>query len=174
MNAADVTAESVREYQRGEIRQFVERSAESLAHGAVLDFGCGNQPYKDIVRGSYVGYNRAAFPGTPFRTDLGPEYPLSTGWQAILCTQMLQYVPDVPDLLDAFYLALVPSGELVLTFATNWPEIEPEDLHRFTRSGMERLLKHAGFSVLVSEPIGVIEASDFVLPLGGGIVASCV
>ena len=39
----------------------------------------------------------------------------------------------------------------MLTYPTNWPEVEPEDLQRFTKAGMERLLTEAGFEIVRHE-----------------------
>lgn len=171
---------TVRELERESIRSFV---ASAAAHfdGRVLDYGCGKQPYRGIVEdagGEYVGYDRVDYPGNVSEEDL-PERspnPLYSGegpWAAILCTQILQYVPDVRGLLSEFRFELIGPkyGVLVLTYATNWAEVEREDLHRFTQAGMERLLHITGYSILRHERRASLNLSGFDLALGYGVIA---
>ncbi len=173
MRAADITNAGIRETQRGMIRDFISDHADLLG-GKVLDYGCGDSPYRDLVPGEYVGWNRARYPGTPYRTDLGPDEPLLSTWNAILCTQMLQYVPDPQGLLFAFHASLQSCrGYLVLTIQTTWPEVEVEDLWRFTSYGITELLHRTAFTALTIRQLGSITfANDgFSLPLGWGVTA---
>lgn len=175
MLTVDLSAEDfdqqIRVHQREHIARFISDYGDLLT-GTVLDYGCGDSPYREFVRGTYVGWNRASYPGTPHRVDAGPDDPLEDGsWNAILCTQVLQYVPEVPGLLQRFRHALLPGGHLVLTFATNWPEIEPEDLHRFTLTGMTELLAAAGFTTTHSRELAHVGIGKFVLALGYGMIA---
>jgi 2-polyprenyl-3-methyl-5-hydroxy-6-metoxy-1,4-benzoquinol methylase len=139
---------SLRDLERNSIRDFV---ASCDFHGTVLDYGCGKQPYADIVEdwgALYVGYDRADFPGAVADQNQGEMFPLTKQYDAILCTQVLQYVKHPLSLLSQFRQALRShKGRLVLTYPTNWPEVETADIHRFTKSGMEALLLDAGFVV---------------------------
>lgn len=147
------------------IRDFVASAAEDgYLSGRVLDYGCGRQPYRLIVEANgaeYVPYDHSSFPANVSGEDVGDQpfiWP-DRDYDAILCTQVVQYIPLVrygeepsPSLqgrLTEFRLALtVRSGHLVLTYPTNWPEVESEDLHRFTKAGMARLLTEAGFTIV--------------------------
>lgn len=172
---------NLRDYERATIRAFVQKAAdEGYLSGRVLDYGCGKQPYRDIVEaagGEYVPYDREDFPANVSQENVG-EYarPRTTyGWiddpwagfgarsyqagepWSILCTQVIQYVPDPKELVDeGFHTALYQGGTLVLTYPTNWPEVESEDLHRFTKAGMERLLTEVGFEIVLHEKRGAI------------------
>lgn len=150
---------SLRDIERESIRAFVQQAAsEGYLSSAVLDYGCGKQPYREIVvehlplGGVYQPFDQQHFPGNVSGENLGEGDPLvMSGWGSILCTQILQFVPDVPDLFMRFRQALESNGHLVLTYATNWPEVEPGDLHRFTKAGMERLLTEAGFRIVMHQ-----------------------
>ena len=139
--------------------------------GKVLDFGCGTAPYRGIVEtngGEWVGYNRGIYPGGS-KEDIGPEKPLVQWWDVILSTQTLQYIPDVPSLLRTFRFR---SSKLVLTVATNWPEVEPEDLHRFTATGITQLLNDADWHVSELRQLGAIPFGEReACALGYGVVA---
>jgi len=99
--------------------------------------------------------------------DLGDKWP-SGPFDTILCTQVIQYLPDPRRELGWFYQWLNPGGYLVMTGPTNWEEVEESDLWRFTRSGIRKLVEGrvgesgaTGFQVLICE-------SRAELDLGGG------
>ena len=173
---SDWNNQTVREVERQSIREFVVSCAPYL-DGRVLDYGCGKQPYRDVVEaagGEYHGFDRAKFPANVSGEDVGERDPLAPppdAWDAILCNQVVQYVPRVFLLLRAFRLSLAEGGHLVLTYPTTWAEVEPEDLHRFTRAGMERLIAAAGLYVERHEERAAIDLGGFRLPLGYGCLA---
>lgn len=175
-------ANSLRGIEHQSIREFVQWAADqNYLSGAVLDYGCGKQPYRDIVEaagGSYEGFDRANLPANVSAEDVGydfGEYPdVHFGdtywWDAVLCTQVLQYVPDPGELLKRFRLH---TQTVVMTYPTHWPEVEPQDLHRFTKAGMERLLTEAGFKIVLHERRGIaaVSLSGDELALGYGVIA---
>lgn len=177
--------DSIREMEAHSIFAFVD---SVTFEGHVLDFGCGKQPYRELVERSatYKGYDHPAHPasvisesdyhGTLGRGLIGGDDPLKVwfdrkDWDMILCTQMVQYVENVGALFGRFHQALRENGALVLTYPTTWAEIEQEDLHRFTHAGMERLLKDAGFSIERHDRRGELDLGGFRLWLGGAVVA---
>lgn len=163
-----MTGTEIRAMQREHIVGFL---SDQDFTGRVLDFGCGTQPYRAIVEangGEYTGYNRAIFPGGA-KADIGPDDPLSQHWDVILNTQVLEYMPDPKGLLWEFRLA---ASKLVITIPTNWPEVEVEDLVRFTRAGMERLLNDIGLTIREQRQLGRVPFGDREwMALGYGFVA---
>jgi SAM-dependent methyltransferase len=158
---------TIRELERASIREFMERSREFLK-GRVLDFGAGKpgtcqtpQPYRDLVEGEYV----------PFDKDDDLPIPYSEAFEAVICTQVVQYLPDPERMLTVMRKYLKPGGHLLLTYPTNWDEVEISDLWRFTKTGMERLLRKAGFQILRHERRASINLGGFRFPLGYGVVA---
>lgn len=151
------SGDSIRQIERASIRTFMEKQRHML-HGCVVDFGAGKQPYRDLVVGEYVPIEQG---------DLLPTQLVD----AVMCNQVLQY-SDVPArTLREIGGLLRPGGALVMTYPTNWDEVEAEDYWRFTASGMERLLKEAGFSILNHEQRAAVVIGHFKFPLGYGIVA---
>ncbi len=158
---------SVRGEQATAIREFLESVEFS---GRVLDFGCDVAPYRDIVESKgaeWHGYNRVSFPSGHKREDVGPEAPLLENWDMILCTQVFQYVSNLSHLLNQMAACC---KTLVATYATNWPEVEREDLYRYTGSGMEHQLRR--WEISRHEPLGFVyfEGSES-MALGYGFVA---
>ena len=199
----DWNNDTVRNLERTSIRGFVASCSEYLT-GSVLDYGCGKQPYRDIVEaagGEYHGFDLVEFPanvsGVDYERPRDGRGVLRVGYDAILCNQVLQYVPVYGDYIDNWdlndcretpladlfedwrnmllsnsrYRLFAPPGHLVLTYATNWAEVETADLCRWTKAGMEHLLALAGFTVVRHEERGVLDLNGFRLPTGYGIVA---
>lgn len=165
--------DSIRDLERASIRGFLERNKHEF-YGNVLDFGAGRQQYRDIVeqqRATYVPFDRIDHPASIAEEDTGSAMWMAQDWDGILCTQVVQYVPDVPTLFSQFRFALAAGGRLVLTYPTCWDEVEAADLHRFTFSGIERLLKEAEFEIISHERRAEIDLRGFKFPLGGGVVA---
>lgn len=166
---------AIRDLERASLRDFVGSCGPIFYGRNVLDYGCGRMPYRDIVDragGGYFEYDRPSFPGNVGGEVHGPEDPLAAAWDVILCTQVVQYLPHVSDVLVAFRESLLSlGGYLVLTGPTCWPEVEPEDLHRFTRRGIEALLRAAGFTVERLERRSYVEYAGEEFSLGWGAVA---
>lgn len=167
--------DTIRQMEKDSIWGFVEDTRD-LMRGRTLDYGCGLQPYRTLVElepwpTDYTPYDRMENPGSVVKTDVGPDHPLSMIWDTIICNQVVQYVPDVQGLLGLMKWSLNPGGYLLMTYPTTWAEVEPEDLHRFTRSGMQRMLSEAGFFVERHEQRGAIDLGGFRLALGYGVAA---
>ena len=147
----------IRKIERASIRAYME-FARPILLGKTLDFGCGTRPYKDCVEGEYVGVDQG---------DIIPPGPYDT----IICNQVLQYIADIPEMFALFRQLLRPGGNLVLTFPTNWDEVEPTDLHRFTLAGVWKHLVAAEFSIVNYQLRATVCIQDFSFPLGYGIIA---
>lgn len=161
--------------ERESIRTFLNDHAP-LFRGRVLDYGAGRQPYQDIVDqagGVYIPYDRSGFPANVSGADVGPDEDEWGDLDAIVCNQVVQYIGDVEGLLGGFcdLLRGGDPGVLVLTGPTNWPEVEPADLHRFTTAGIKALLVAVGFRQVDVRARAYIEMGDLRLSVGYGAVA---
>lgn len=153
---------NLRDYERESIRRFVQSAAdEGYLSGSVLDVGSGTRPYATIVKeagGEYVPFDAPGYPGAV------PGVRDSTGdawgrlFRTALCTQVIQYQEQPLTFLTGVRARLAHSDEawLVMTYPTHWPEVEAEDLWRFTKTGMARLLTDAGFSIIRHEKRGSV------------------
>jgi hypothetical protein len=174
----------LRRVERDSIRRFVKKCANlGYFEGNVLDYGCGQQPYREIIEaagGTYYGWDKASLPGSVVKEDVGelPPFELlgeDEEFDCVLMTQVWQYMP-LRVLKEVLYDlgygqgTLKISGYLVVTGVTNWPEVEVEDLYRFTQAGARRLLEDSGFEVLEMAPRAYHPAARQ-LSLGWGAVA---
>lgn len=165
--------QTVRSLERESIRAFVESCAPLLT-GRVLDYGCGKQPYRDVVEqagGEYVPYDRADFPANVSGEDLGDDRVFHRDFDAVLCTQVAQYWPTPENQLRWLNDSVAAGGWLVMTFPTNWDEVETADLFRYTAQGMGHLLSLSGWTVERMERRAEITLGGFRFPLGYGVVA---
>lgn len=166
---------TIRALEHDSIRRFVESCGPLFDGARVLDYGCGKQPYKSIVEaagGTYEPYDRKTLPANVSDADVGEDPRLGDWRDVILCNQIIQYVPDPVYLLRIQFKNLLrPGGALVMTYPTCWDEVEPADLHRFTRWGMERLLKDSEFTIERHQRRAEIDLGGFKFPLGYGVVA---
>ncbi len=155
---------SARQIERASIRSFMEKNRHHLK-GRVLDFGAGKvgtcqqpQPYRDLVSGEYFPY------------DKGDQMPVGR-FDAVMCNQVLQFLPNTQAFLHDMAIRLKPGGVIVMTYPTTWPEVEDADIFRFTKCGIERMIRNVGMAVLEHECRAEINLDGFRLALGYGIVA---
>jgi SAM-dependent methyltransferase len=124
--------------------------------GAVLDVGCGAQPYRALLNPAahYRGIDAAAakyhfrydIPDTVYYDgDVWPAADASVDF--ILCTETLEHVLDTRQFLGEARRCLRPGGSILLTvpFAARWHFI-PYDYWRITPSGLDYLLRLCGFT----------------------------
>ncbi len=139
----------LRTVERDSIRQFIENAGrEGMLAGRVLDYGCGKQPYREVVEsfgGRYYGFDRTDYPGSCVTEDMGvPDYA-DVGWDydTVICTQVIQYVwpEELRHFMNGLRLNLRKKGVLLMTGPTNWPVVEQDDLWRVTRTMAESLFQ---------------------------------
>jgi SAM-dependent methyltransferase len=148
------------------ITTFVRAAAETLPPGStVLDAGAGECAYKPFfAHCEYqavdlaVGEDRWNYSHLDFVAPLD-DLPMADGcYDAVLCTQVLEHVPNPGDCLLELLRVLKPGGRLFLTVPMAHPEHQvPYDYYRYTSYGLRYLLDQAGFDAPVQlEPMGGI------------------
>lgn len=140
---------------RRELYQVLREVAPGL-EGAVLDFGCGTGPYKELLVNmrSYTGLeydtpeNRAGKSADIFYD--GVTIPCEgASFDGLLATQSLEHIPNPERIAAEWARVLRPGGKILLTVPFMWPEHEmPYDFRRYTSSGLKNLLEEHGFKVL--------------------------
>lgn len=127
-----------------------------LITGNVIDIGCGQKPYKDIIENHASRYFGLEYEKTlhgfknvdvvgnamvlPFK-DLSADF--------IVSLQVMEHVPEPGQYLEGILRVLKPGGHLLLMTPFMWGEHEaPYDFYRYTRFGLEYLAKKAGFEII--------------------------
>jgi len=139
------------------IAQALKASADFVA-GSVLDVGCGIKPYAGIFRFThYVGVD---LPSNLARSSVVDAYASGLAlpfrpesFDSVICSEVLEHVPDPGLLLREVRRVLRPGGHLVLTTPQTWGlHEEPHDYFRYTRYGLEILARGAGLQVVRIAP----------------------
>lgn len=143
---------------RRQVRMFAGR-----LQGQCLDVGCRSKPYAQEI---------APFVSRHYGIDLvRPVHNASTGpdvlgsalalpfreeaFDCVLCTQVLDDVPEPAQALKEWARILRFGGALLLTVPQSWGEHDrPHDFWRFTEDGLRYLLTAAGFEVEVIDRRG--------------------
>jgi SAM-dependent methyltransferase len=145
------------------IERAVAEFAQSLSPGArVLDAGAGEGNYKGhFSKHRYCGLDLAVGDAQWDYTRLDVLGDLSRlpfageTFDAAINIVTLEHVTDPARVLCELARVLKPEGRLLLIAPLEWEEHQqPHDYYRYTRYGLEFLLKQAGFAEIVIQPVG--------------------
>ena len=123
--------------------------------GTVLDVGCGAKPYAGLLTGAGRHLGLDIGPWADIRVDPGQVWPLEDAQiDAVLCTEVIEHVPDLDFVVGEMTRVLRPGGMLVVTAPFVFPlHGLPHDYRRFAPAELERLFAPA-FEVVQSRLLG--------------------
>jgi SAM-dependent methyltransferase len=127
--------------------------------GRVLDVGCGTKPYRRLFPAATQYYgtetHRTFTAGTQADvTAFGEALPFRAGaFDGVVCTEVLEHVPEPADFLREMVRVLRPGGVLLLTTPQTWGlHEEPYDFYRYTKYGLQYLFGKAGLEMVEVAP----------------------
>lgn len=130
--------------------------AQSFDGARVLDVGCGDRPYEELLRGAaeVVGFD---VPGNPHADLHGSidAIPVEDGaFDIVLCLQVLEHVPDPAAAVRELRRVARRGGRVLLSTHGVCPfHPNPEDLWRWTHTGLARLfITNAEWSSVTVRP----------------------
>ena len=145
-----------RNSSRTYLRRFLERAAGEVEPGQrVLDAGAGRAQYRGLF--AHAHYETADFMAVKGKKYRRPDHvcdlaaiPVEDArFDHVICTQVLEHLPEPGRVLEELSRVLKPGGTLWLSAPLFYAEHErPYDFFRYTRYGLRRLLESAGFEVL--------------------------
>ena len=149
-------------FERRLILAVVRDAAAAAPAGArVLDAGAGDAPYRDLF--AHTDYKTTDWTESPHPGARSADIIASldalpiadASFDVVLCTQVLEHVPDPGAVLSELRRVLRDGGELWLTvpFVGELHE-EPHDHYRYTSYGLRGLCERAGFGEVRTWPLG--------------------
>lgn len=145
---------------RVRLGEFAEKAAGSVPSGSlVLDAGAGDCPYRSYFDEAGHTYESAdfgevdkAYGDLTYRCRL-EEIPVDDGrFDLVLCSQVLEHLPEPAEVLGELFRVLRPGGSLWLTAPLFYEEHEqPYDFYRYTQFGIRHLFEEAGFEIVEME-----------------------
>ncbi len=172
---------------RGMARVFRPLLARVIRPGEnVLDFGCGDSPYRPLVEAAQGRYRGADF-GDAADVRISPAgiLPLAdASVDVVLSIQVLEHVRELETYFAEIRRMLRPGGRLVLSTHGTWLyHPHPEDHWRWTRTGLALTIERHGFVVRrMDAVVGPLATTTMVrltgfgftlkrLPLIGGVLS---
>jgi len=144
------------------IRQFVEEISEHVGAGqTVIDAGAGECQYKPYFKHTNyvavdlcVGDDEWDFSGIDINAPLH-DIPLPDETaEVILCTEVLEHVPNPHQVITELARLLKKGGALYLSVPFSGREHQiPHDYFRYTQYGLRYLCEQAGLEVEFIKPI---------------------
>jgi SAM-dependent methyltransferase len=121
--------------------------------GETLDVGCGRKPYQKTFFSAaekYVGMDYLTDRSDPDFVGSATEIPLpDQSFDTVVCTEVLEHVPEPAKAFSEMYRVLRPSGYLILSTPMYWPRHEvPYDYFRYPYDGLLSLLTDGGFELV--------------------------
>jgi len=162
----------------------IERAIGLAAHDVtverLVDVGCGDSPYRGSIDHSlYVGVDRspAKHDGDVVIGDAASLPLLDGSADAVLCTEVIEHVPDERRLAAELARIARPGAVLVLSapFVHGLHEV-PYDYRRLTSIGLVTVLDEAGWAIEEVWAIGgaVVVAVDGIARWGNRLLRQLV
>lgn len=125
--------------------------------GKLLDAGCGRMPYKELFEcDEYIGLDVSGSLNPDIIGDLKNLNMFSDeSFDSVLSNQVLEHIDDTDKVISELFRILKQGGHLCLTvpFISRLHGV-PNDYWRFSRYGLEYLLKKHKFEVVFIKPMG--------------------
>lgn len=122
--------------------------------GKLLDIGCGNKPYLEILKPlttEYLGVDIIQSNSNCVDLVCAANHITldDNSFDTIISTQTIEHVEDHQGLVNEAYRILKKDGYFIISGPMYWPlHEEPYDFFRFTKHGFTYILNKAGFEVI--------------------------
>ena len=132
-----------------------------FAHGILLDMGCGQKPYAEMVAPYVDTHLGLDHPGSYHQKDWVNIY--ATAYDAglsdqcvdtVLCTDVLEHLEEPSGAINEAFRVLRPGGYAIYTVPLYWHlHEEPRDFYRYTQHGLQYLFEKNGFEIVEIRPL---------------------
>ncbi|HRW04967.1 MAG TPA: class I SAM-dependent methyltransferase [Caldilineaceae bacterium] len=138
------------------LEEFLAAAAATVKpHEKVLDAGAGDCKYKALFAGKDYTATDFLRVDKPYDVaaldivcDLHDLAVSDATYDVVICSQVLEHLPDPEHVLRELHRVLKPNGRLWLSTPLFFEEHEvPHDYYRYTRYGLRYLLEKSGFQI---------------------------
>ena len=141
------------------LRRALGRALSEHVTGRTLDAGAGRQAYRPLIEAhadSYESLDVESHAGlTDHVGDLQHTSLPDATYDTVVCTQVLQHLPEPKDALSEIARVLKPGGCAILSVPhLVWLHNEPHDYFRFTAHGLRHLFGKVGLEPVLIQPVG--------------------
>ena len=130
------------------LQERADAAASAYGRYRLLDVGCGARPYEPLFvqhGATYVGCDVEGSPGADVHGFADALPAEDASFDVVLCTQVLEHVPDPAAAVRELRRVLRPGGRaLATTHGVAVFHPNPDDYWRWTSSGLERLFHENG------------------------------
>ena len=127
-----------------------------LLAGNVLDFGCGQKPYRELFTQavSYTGLDIEQSGHVHTGEDIDVYYDgkvipfVDESFDHVFATEVFEHVFNIDEVLPEIKRVTKMGGRLLITCPFVWPEHErPYDFARYTSFGIRHILEQHGYEI---------------------------
>lgn len=138
------------------IQKAIKKNSHKLS-GILLDFGCGSKPYNNYFLHveNYIGIDLKIEGRTENHIYIdkfydGKTIPFDDNYfDSLLCTEVLEHVFNIDELLKEMQRVLKPGAKAIITTPFMWEEHEmPYDFARYTTLALINLYSKYGFQII--------------------------
>jgi SAM-dependent methyltransferase len=129
------------------LREEARRAAVDFGGYRVLDVGCGPKPYRPFFAeaAEYVGVDVEGSPGADLVGTIEALPVPDASFDVVLCTQVLEHCADPAQAVRELRRVTAPGGRvLASTHGVMVYHPAPDDLWRWTHTGLDRLFRQNG------------------------------
>ena len=138
------------------INPALEKNLKQFAAGNLLDIGCGEKPYLNMVAPyvhQHVGIDHSNTHHDKAHIDtFSNAYSIpfqNKTFDTVLCTDVLEHLEEPDMAIAESFRLLKPGGYAIYTVPFFWHlHEEPRDFYRYTRYGLEYLFKKNGYEII--------------------------
>jgi SAM-dependent methyltransferase len=118
-------------------------TAQDVGGRRVLDAGCGDRRYEALLSGAeIVGFDRPGNPHADLHGSIDAIPVEDASFDVVLCLQVLEHVPDPAAAVRELHRVAKPGGRVLASTHGVYPyHPNPDDLWRWTDSGLDRLFR---------------------------------